>query len=1419
MRRKLLTGLLALPLLAAVFALWLGGREATLQWAAHKAVAASGGALSISEVRGSLYGAMHIGRLQYRSAEQNIVAERAELRWAPWQLLRGRIGVERLHLALLTFEALKEVSEPPKLPQTLAAPLPIQIDALQVDKIALLRPGARDEIANLGLRLSGNNRQWTLQDAHAETAFGRLDAALTLDALRPFTLDGMLNLTQVDAQHKALTKTAITGNLSAVLLTANFDAFGASGQGNAVLTPFDAFMLRSLQVEAQRIDPAQFQAGLPQADLRIELTAQIGPDQALSGKLLLENRMDPGTLDQQRLPLRSIAAQLGGKSDAMRIDDLVVDFGAAGKLSGQASLNDGQATLALHSTRINLKALHGKLKTSAIAGDITLSNPGGTPTLRAALGQDRLHLALHATLAGQRLQLHEASIRAGNSSARLSGAADLAQDQRFKLAGMLKRFNPAEFGAYPAADLNADVELAGQLQPDWQFTTRFAFQPSRLFGQPLSGQGRLTADARHVHEADARLALGGNKISAQGSFGSPGDRLALQVDARNLALLHAGLAGALRAEASLTGDLDAPLLRFDASAQGLHLNKLGKASADSALQARGELTLRGGGPFSVQATLDKINPAVLGDYPRGSVSGILDASGRIGSDWQAALDFRLKPSVLLDAALSGHGKLNLNPGRIAHADVALQLAQNALAMSGGFGTAPDRLQWRIDAPKLAALGPQFSGAIKGEGSLSGTQDAPQLNLTLDGSELMLFGRHHARRLHASARIGQGERAVLQADLSASGLRSDQQTLQALRVRLAGTRAAHTLNISATNSAPNAELDLQAELAGGWRAQQGWDGVIRSLQNRGRLAFALQSPAALHLGADTIALKNLALQLPQGSISVQTLEKTGPRWQTRGRAAGVPLAYWSPLLPALRDDIDSSLTLGADWSLNAQQTIDGRLRIFRERGDLTLRGATPLVLGLTEFEAGAEIVKNALRLRFDMSGARAGSVRLAAATQLTSAGGGWRLPPHSPLRLSANASLPTLAWIGPLTGKLGLELDGSLSAALTGSGTLGAPQLSGDLRGDQLALRWPEQGVKLRNGVLRARLSGDQLQLQQLHFDGEQGTLRMEGSARLVDAQASLNMSLIADKLRLLSRPDRQLDLSGQSRLSLDKNRLQIDGKLQVERARFELREQDGPTRSDDVVVLGRADQKAGKNKPLPFRMDLDVDLGSQFYLKGQGLDAQLGGNLRLRSSDERLPRASGTIRVVQGSYAAYGQRLQIERGSLSFGGPLDNPGLNILAVRKVPQADDAVEAGVEIRGTALAPSARLVSTPSVPDSEKLSWLVLGRGTEGAGSQDFDALAAAASALFGSKQGASLQARLASTIGLDQFGIAQAKGLESTVLTLGKRISARAYLSYEQGVSGATSLVKLRYTLNKRLTVEAQTGTSSALDLMYNWSFD
>jgi translocation and assembly module TamB len=98
------------------------------------------------------------------------------------------------------------------------------------------------------------------------------------------------------------------------------------------------------------------------------------------------------------------------------------------------------------------------------------------------------------------------------------------------------------------------------------------------------------------------------------------------------------------------------------------------------------------------------------------------------------------------------------------------------------------------------------------------------------------------------------------------------------------------------------------------------------------------------------------------------------------------------------------------------------------------------------------------------------------------------------------------------------------------------------------------------------------------------------------------------------------------------------------------------------------------------------------------------------------------------------------------------------------------------------------------------------------------LSAAAAALLGGK-GGGVQSRLANSLGVDELGLSQAKGLESTVVTVGKRVSSRVYVSFEQGATTASSLVKLRYKLNPRVTLQVQTGTYSAFDVLYAWAFD
>lgn len=1422
-RRRLWIGLaLLLAILLALAA--LATREAGLHWLLQQAAQRSNGALSLSGVRGALAGPLHIERLEYQrfgpsgAPQQVITLERLDLDWSPAQLWRGRVGIETLQAARLTLHTLQASDEPATPPASLALPFEIALKSAQLQQLVLVSHlGVRTELNTLHFALQGGRRQWRLQDAGAATPIGALDAALTLDAAAPFALAGQITLQHASGSARA----ALGGELGALAVKASFAAQGASGQGDLSIAPFDAFALRRIALQATGIDPSRFGAGLPQAAIAIELNGQVQPDQAVSGKLQIENTLAAGPLDRQRLPLHRISARLDGTLQAVNIQDLVLDLAAAGRASGSGSIQDGLAAFALRAEKIDLKAFDSTFNRTAIGGAVTLSAQDGRQVLTARLGQERYQLAVDATLAGGLLNLQQARLSAGNSTLNLQGQARLDAAQAFAFNGALQRFDPSDFGAYPAADVNAALRLEGQLAPHWQLAADLKLEPSRLLRQPLSGRMRLNAAAQRLQDVDLDLRLGGNAMTARGNFGAPQDRLALRLDAQNLALLQAGLAGALRASGTLSGSMAAPQLAFDASAQGLALRG-GKARplAGSALQARGNLALRGAGPFSLKGTLAHINPAAFGAYPAGDISGGLDASGNLAQDWKVALDFALQPGTLLGAPLSGHGTLQADAARIAHSDIALQLGNNNLMLKGNFGAPQDRLAWRLDARQLGVLGPQFGGALSGEGTLGGSKDALQFGFALEGSAIRLPGENAIKTLRASGHLQEGADGALQADIALGEARSGAQALQSLRLQASGSRRAHTIELAASNQGENAT----ATLAGGWQPASGWQGAIRSLRNRGRFAFALQAPAPLQISRGRFALTDFVLALPSGSLNLQALQMDGTRLQSRGRASGIALSTLAQWSPALQQNLAGALTFGADWSLDADRAIDGNLRLFREGGDVTVRtgnNAVPLALGLSKLALRAEIVKNALKLEFEMEGSHVGSSRVAAASRIAGTPGNWSLPATSPLSLSGTASLPALDWIGPVIGRPGLDLQGRLALAVSGAGTLGAPRLAGEINGDALGVRWLEQGVKLRNGVLRAQLQDDRLLLNKLAFEGEQGSLNVLGEARFAHAQPSVQMTLTADKLLALSSPERLLVVSGDSRITLDDKRLQLEGNFKAERAMIELPDASGPTISDDVVVLGR--EPDGRNgaggKALPLRVDVMLDLGRRFFIKGKGLDAQVAGSLRLRVDDGRLPRANGSIEVVKGSYAAYGQKLEIRRGVLAFSGPVDNPGLNILAVRPVPELEGNVEAGVEVRGNALAPRARLVSTPTVPDTEKLSWLVLGHGTESASGSQFDALSAAANALFGASQGASLQARLAQSIGLDEVGIGRAHGLESTVLTLGKRLSSRAFLSYEQGVSGASTLVKLRYQLSKRLSLQAETGTSSALDLLYTWSFD
>ncbi|MBC7781952.1 MAG: translocation/assembly module TamB domain-containing protein, partial [Proteobacteria bacterium] len=255
--------------------------------------------------------------------------------------------------------------------------------------------------------------------------------------------------------------------------------------------------------------------------------------------------------------------------------------------------------------------------------------------------------------------------------------------------------------------------------------------------------------------------------------------------------------------------------------------------------------------------------------------------------------------------------------------------------------------------------------------------------------------------------------------------------------------------------------------------------------------------------------------------------------------------------------------------------------------------------------------------------------------------------------------------------------------------------------------------------------------------------------------------------------------------------------------------------SEDVVIVGRksAPGRAAGPARSPLALRLDLDFGDAFRVIGTGLDALVTGQLTVASADDGTLSARGTIRTTRGTYTAFGQRLEVERGALIFNGPLDNPGLDVLALRRLP----SVEAGIELTGTVRAPRVNTTSNPPLPQGEQLSWLVLGRSLASASQGDAAFVASLAAGLLGGQGGVPITRRIADALGLDDVGVSGSSAIAGQVVTVGKRLSDRVYIAYEQAVTTATNLLRIDFELHRFVTLRAEAGAVSGFGIFYTRS--
>jgi translocation and assembly module TamB len=274
--------------------------------------------------------------------------------------------------------------------------------------------------------------------------------------------------------------------------------------------------------------------------------------------------------------------------------------------------------------------------------------------------------------------------------------------------------------------------------------------------------------------------------------------------------------------------------------------------------------------------------------------------------------------------------------------------------------------------------------------------------------------------------------------------------------------------------------------------------------------------------------------------------------------------------------------------------------------------------------------------------------------------------------------------------------------------------------------------------------------------------------------------------------------------------------LRADRGYLELEQDRLPKLGDDVVIVGQERARSAASARVPVALDIQLDLGEELQVRGYGLEGKITGKLQVETTKEGELRVYGRVQALNATFMAYGNRLQVDPGVAIFDGPLDNPSLQITAWRRNQQ----VEVGVQISGSARSPRVQLVSQPPVPEGVRLSWLVLGRAPTDATKADLGLLQVAAGALLARGDQMPLDRRIARAFGLDEISFRGSGEVADRVVAVGKRLSDRLYVSYEQGLGAtASALVKLDFSLTQRLAVRAETGTSSGIGLFYRFSWD
>lgn len=1144
---------------------------------------------------------------------------------------------------------------------------------------------------------------------------------------------------------------------------------------------------------------------------------------ASSGPLSLPQKIHlPVAVRIDRLALIDVTAVTAPQAQPIRIDRLLLTHARLdnrqwriGSLAGHGPLFDLHARAHLTPRHGYPLALHARVK---------LRLPGYAPiAAKADIGGDLADLTLKAQLASPYNLSFDGQIRHALKTPTVHATLHVKQ---LTTAAVSAKLPPLTAGAELQADGPVDdlgLKLSANVDSSRYGKARLAgtlhYTPQKLVIDKLA----LAVPATHGSlKAKGRIALGGHHNPMQLSVGWT--HLGWPLVAHPTYTSDHG-------KLHLSGTRDAYRLRTSlawrvAGKNGGTLSALGAGSMQAfdlkTLQVsggpgdiHGHAHLRWSPKLVVAAHLQgrHINPgAVVSGLP-GDFDLRADLSARqAGHGYRATIKDLHAHGSLRHQPLSLDAKARYLGNQVVVDTFHLAYAGARADLSGHFGWQPTAKldgHWAVHAPKLSRLWPSLAGQLSTRGRLGGRVDAPDIHATLSARKLAAYGGQ-VQKAHLHAAVDWSGHSDSHLDLALDGVHAAGQAIQRLALQVDGTPGAHRASLSLDSATAKAALAM----AGSFDKKS--DQEHFKLEKL-RAAYGKLAPWTLAKAAT-------------GTVSAhaQSLDKTcltsqGARLCLRGQhdakastghitLSDFPYDYAKPFFP---QGLQAKGTVSG--KIDARLPSSGlpvvKVDLNTSAGTLSMRnpqGARVQVLSMQPGHIQARMAANGLNAQVDLPLSGNNGVHARASV----AQGSGSLASHA-LNGSLHIGLSSMQFLTKLSPEID-TFDGHLSGDMRFAGTAGAPRVLGQIGLDASKIALVTPGLTVTHVHVGAKGQGRHIVLDAKAHSGG-GSLKAEGDIVLGRSGQTLHLSLTGDHFQIVHIPDVTAYVSPDLKVSVAPKRVDVKGSVTIPQAAITPRNLPAAgvttASSDQVIVTHKSRPAQAVSRAI--HADVNVILGNKVHIKGFGLSADLGGKLRVVQQPGNQPTGTGAINITNGSYKAYGQNLDIEKGKILFaGGPVSQPGIDIKAVRHPTRT---VTVGVQISGSLRKPNLNLFSDPSMTQSEQLSWLLLGRPLNSAGGQQSSLIERAALAL-GSSRGNQVLNNLGDKLGL-KVGIGESLGTKSSeaALTVGKYLSPRLYVGYGLGLFDQVSTVTMRYTLSSHWKLETQSsGVATGGDIV--WTF-